>query len=417
MKFLVVGKGGREHAIVKALVRSTSVEKVYALPGSAGISLDAEVIATNMNAEAVYKAVSEFSIDVVVIGPEDPLVAGMADSLRAQGVQVFGPDRAGALLEGSKVRSKEFMNKYNIPTAHSVVVKTVREAMKQAEGFTPPYVLKADGLAAGKGVFICKTLEELESSSRDIFEVKTLGEAGSCALLEQFQPGYELSYFVLTNGKEFVSLPMAQDHKKLLDGDEGPNTGGMGTVAPMKIDQKLEKIILEKIVEPTIEGLKNENFDYRGVVFIGLMMTDSGPQVLEYNVRFGDPETQVLLPLMTGDWGEAFAGIAQGNIPSLQWGDRAAACVVLAAENYPASPVKGTEIAGLSAENTESQYVLHAGTQLVEGKWQTNGGRVLNAIGMAENLKSAIGNAYECAEKINWPGRQMRKDIGKGITK
>lgn len=416
MNFLVVGKGGREHAIVKALAQSPSVKKIYALPGNEGMRPEAEPLSSPLSFEALEVAVSDFNIDVVVIGPEEPLVAGLADSLREKGVLVFGPDSSGAALEGSKIFSKKFMEKYGVPTSHFREVDSVAETMKWASEFIAPWVLKADGLAAGKGVFICKTLEELKKAAQNIFEKKSLGVAGEKALLEQFQPGYELSYFVLTNGHQWTSLPMAQDHKKLLNGDEGPNTGGMGTVAPMKIDESLHEEIIRKVVEPTVKGLNEEGFDYRGVVFIGLMITSNGPQVLEYNVRFGDPETQVLLPLMTGDWGIAFKEIAEGRLPELSWGDQSAACVVLAAENYPDSPVKDVEIIG-SLEGGADCYLLHAGTAFQEGKWLTNGGRVLNSVGIGETLQSALEKAYSQAKRVQWPGIQMRSDIGKKLIK
>ncbi len=416
MKVLVVGKGGREHALAKALFESPSVEKVFAVPGSAGMEPDITACGGSESFEDVARVVKQESIDLVVVGPEVPLVMGLADQLRELGVPVFGPDKKGAQLEGSKIVSKEFMSAYDVPTAPFQRVATVEQVKEVVSQFTPPYVLKADGLAAGKGVFICQTEAELFEAADQIFNQKTLGTAGESALLEQFQPGYELSFFVLTNGEEFVPLPMAQDHKRLLDGDQGPNTGGMGTVAPMKITSEDYNRIIDQVVKPTVKGLKQEGFTYRGVVFIGIMMTDTGPQVLEYNIRFGDPETQVLLPLLDGDWGEAFLKIAQGEVPELQWKDRYATCVVLAAENYPASPVKGVEIQGdLSGSN--DQYFLHAGVQKDSGQWKVNGGRVLNAIGLGSSMQESIQKAYDVAKQAQWPGRQVRKDIGQKALK
>lgn len=415
MKVLVIGKGGREHAIAKALSESASVEQVYAMPGSHGMQPEIQCLMDQIiDAEAAIKACQDNQIDLVVVGPEDPLVAGISDPLRATGVPVFGPDQKGAQLEGSKLYSKIFMEKYDVPTAPYKKVTTVSEVKNVVADFTPPYVLKADGLAAGKGVFICKTEDELFSAAESIFEKKSLGSAGDTAILEQFQPGYELSFFVLTNGEDFVALPMAQDHKRLLDGDEGPNTGGMGTVAPMKVSDELYNQIIERVVKTTVTGLKAEGFTYRGVVFIGLMVTEDGPQVLEYNIRFGDPETQVLMPLLDGDWGETFMSIAKGEIPQVAWNNQAAACVVLAAENYPASPVKGVSIEG-DMNPAADKYFLHAGTKFENNQWLTNGGRVLNSIGLGSDIKEALQKAYDQTENAKWSGRQMRKDIGKKV--
>ncbi len=414
MNVLVVGQGGREHAMTRSLLLSPKVKKVFALPGSVAMKPEVTVLShLNVKSQDVLEACRENHIDLVIIGPEDPLVDGLSDILRENNILVFGPDKNGAFLEGSKVFAKEFMVKYGIPTASYKKVLNVKETLEACPLFTPPYVFKADGLAAGKGVFICKDKEELQKAATLVFEDKILGSAGESALLEQFQPGYELSFFILTNGENYVSLPMAQDHKKLLDNDQGPNTGGMGTIAPMNIDPGLYKKIIARVVEPTVRGLKEEGFNYRGVVFIGLMITDLGPQVLEYNVRFGDPETQVILPLIDGDWGEVFFKIAQGEVPTLKWKTEACACVVVAAENYPGTPVKGAVIVGLdSKNNTDESYVLHAGTKKQNEDWVTSGGRVLNVIGHGHDLQNALKNAYQRLETIQFKGMQYRKDIG-----
>jgi phosphoribosylamine--glycine ligase len=412
MNVLVIGQGGREHALAKALAESPSVEAVFALPGNPGMEPQIQRCEGRTEIEDVVTAYQRHQVDLVVVGPEGPLVAGLADDLRSRGLVVFGPDKAGAQLEGSKIFSKQFMEKYGIPTAGFSVVQSVDDVRREMEKFRPPYVLKADGLAGGKGVYICETISALEAAATDLFENQVLGEAGREALLEQFQPGYELSFFILTNGQDFVSLPMAQDHKRLLDHGKGPNTGGMGTVAPMQISQADEQRILSEVVEPTVRGLSAEGFTYRGVVFIGLMMTAQGPQVLEYNVRFGDPETQVLMPLLDGDWGQTFLKIAKGQLPSLTWKDQAAACVVLAAEGYPQQPVKGVPISGdLSAG--ENSYFLHAGAAKEGDQWLVNGGRVLNAIGLGRSVPEAVGEAYRQAQKVQWPNLQYRRDIGK----
>jgi phosphoribosylamine--glycine ligase len=414
MKALVIGKGGREHALAKALAESPSIDQVFALPGSQAMQPTIQCVEGAITAETVIELCTTHSLDFVVIGPEDPLVEGLADPLRAKNIPVFGPDQRGAQLEGSKIFSKEFMVRYNIPTADFSVVTSKDEVMQEAEKFKPPFVLKADGLAAGKGVFICQTLSELEEAAESLFVKKSLGEAGQRALMEQFQPGYELSFFILTNGTDFTPLPMAQDHKRLLDKDEGPNTGGMGTVAPLGLKSKDYEAIIEQVVKPTVKGLSEEGFTYRGVVFIGIMMTEAGPQVLEYNIRFGDPETQVLLPLLDGDWGEAFMAVAQGQVPDLQWKSQFACCVVLAAEGYPSSPVKGVAITG-DLSSSERQYFLHAGTREKDGQWLVDGGRVLNAVGLGATLEESMEAAYAQARKVRWPHRQMRTDIGKKL--
>ncbi|MEK6556392.1 MAG: phosphoribosylamine--glycine ligase [Bdellovibrionota bacterium] len=414
MKILVVGQGGREHA----LVRATGAQFVF--QGNAGLLTEAKLLKVeSASALDIARAVQREGIDLVVIGPEADLVSGLSDELRRHNISVFGPSQAAAQLEGSKIFSKEFMLEYKIPTARSFVVRTVDETLKAAENFAPPYVLKADGLAAGKGVFICKTLTDLRESATSIFVNKSLGVAGSSALLEEFSPGEEVSVLVATNGTDYEILPLSRDHKRLLDGDEGPNTGGMGVVGPIELSASLKEQIARDIVEPSIKGLHDRGFLYRGILFIGIMLTDKGPSVLEYNVRFGDPETQVILPMLdtdalSGGWAEVFATIARGEWPKFKWNQKSVTCVVLAAEGYPDNPKKGVRITGEPLYKGDKGYILHAGTRLAsdgEGV-ETNGGRVLNAIGVGANLKESIANAYLVAEKANWPGRQMRRDIG-----
>lgn len=417
MKVMVIGKGGREHALVKALGKSQSVERVYAIPGNQGMDGVECFNDSVTDVQSVVKRCKSLSVDLVVVGPEDPLAAGISDDLRESGLLVFGPDKKGAELEASKICSKEFMDRHGVPTAPYQKVSSVEDVLSVVDQFTPPYVLKADGLAAGKGVFICKNKEELLKNSKDIFENNVLGDSGKKAIVEQFQPGFELSFFVLTNGSEYVSLPMAQDHKKLNENDEGPNTGGMGTVAPMEISSDLYQEIIDKVVKTTVSGLEKEGFVYRGVVFIGIMVTENGPQVLEYNVRFGDPETQVLLPLLDGDWGQAFKTIAEGNIPKLQWKKQSAACVVIAAEKYPSTPVKGVTIKGDLSSTSDEAYFLHAGTLKEGNEWKTAGGRVLNAVGLGTSIEEALSVAYDKVKKVEWPGMQFRKDIGKKALK
>jgi phosphoribosylamine--glycine ligase len=351
--------------------------------------------------------------DCVVIGPEVPLAEGLADQLRGNGFQVFGPSQAAAQLESSKVFAKRFMVQAKVPTAAFEEVASVEQTLAAAQRFSPPFVLKADGLAAGKGVFICDTREELKAAARALFEEKTLGEAGHRALLEEFQPGYELSYLVLTNGATFAPMPLAQDHKRLLSGNRGPNTGGMGTVAPMMITEELQQQIHRTIVEPSVRQLQKDQLFYRGVLFIGLMITAKGPMVLEYNVRFGDPETQVVLPLLNGDWAEVFLAVAKGEVPRLEWRSQSVACIVMAAEGYPDQPKKGVPIQGDLEFTTPQSYFLQAGTALTGHQICTNGGRVLNAIGLGSNLSEALKAAYDQTKKVCWPGMQMRDDIGR----
>lgn len=415
MRFLVIGQGGREHAIVRALKYSPSVADVHAAPGSAGISQDAVCHDLDLsNDDQLRSFLQRHVFDCVVIGPEAHLVDGLSDRIRALGVDVVGPSQASARLEGSKVFAKEFMARAGIPTAAFEVVDDVASAMEAAARFTPPYVLKADGLAAGKGVYICPTLEELQRAARGLFEDRVLGPAGSRAVLEQYQTGFEVSYLLLTNGERAEALPLAQDHKRLRDGNEGPNTGGMGVIAPMVLPEILRRKIDEQVVVPCLREIHGSGLLYRGVLFIGLMITPSGPSVLEFNVRLGDPEAQVILPLLDGDWGYVFGRLARGELVPLQWRNLCQACVVMAAPGYPDRPEKGVPIEGDLGFHGNSSYFLHAGTaKSPGGQWVTSGGRVLNAVGMGSDLKEAVAAAYAQAGHVKWRGMQMRVDIGK----
>jgi phosphoribosylamine--glycine ligase len=414
MRFLVLGQGGREHAIIRGLKFSPSVTEVHAVPGSEGISQEAICHKIDLtNDKEVESFVKKYQFDCVVVGPEAYLVQGVSDRLRALGANVVGPSQIASQLEGSKVFAKEFMVEAGVPTAAFEVVHDVAGTMTAAARFTPPYVLKADGLAAGKGVFLCDTLAELKSAAEDLFEKKTLGTAGTKALLEQFQAGYEISYLILTNGERAEAMPLAQDHKRLNDGDEGPNTGGMGVVAPVSIDAALREEIETRIVQPCLRRIQGSGLLYRGVLYIGIMVTASGPTVLEFNTRFGDPEAQVIIPLLDGDWGYVFNRLAKGELMPLKWKPMHMACVVQAAPGYPDNPEKGVVLEGDAGYQGSSSYFLHAGTaKSLLGQWVTNGGRVLNAVGMGSTLKEAIGAAYKQAKHVNWRGMQMRKDIG-----
>jgi phosphoribosylamine--glycine ligase len=420
MKVLVIGQGGREHALTRAFTQSSSISEVHCIPGNDGIAQT--VLCHNLNIknhETIVQFCLRTEIDFVFIGPEDPLVDGLADSLRSRGILVVGPSQESAQLEGSKIFAKKFMQRALVPTSTFSEVGSFEETMSNAYQFTPPYVLKADGLAAGKGVYICKNIEELAKAANDIFVEKIFGEAGNKALLEQFMPGWELSYLILTNGSAYQSLPIAQDHKRLLDQDQGPNTGGMGTIAPLSIDADLHQQIHEKILAPSVAQLQKENLLYRGVLFVGLMITEQGPQVLEYNCRFGDPETQVILPLLQNDVGQLFKNLAEGKLLNVESKNLHAACVVLAAPGYPQKPEKDLPISGDIESQTDLSYFLHAATKhstnSSAGKWLTNGGRVMNAVGLGLNAKQAIENAYAQSCKVQWMGLQKRSDIGKSI--
>lgn len=414
MRFLVLGQGGREHAIVRALKFSASVTEVHACPGSDGISQEAICHKIDLSdAKAVEAFVKRHQFDCVVIGPENYLVQGLSDMIRGWGVDVVGPSQNAAQLEGSKIFSKEFMIRAGVPTAAHEVVDNVADTLRVAQKFTPPYVLKADGLAAGKGVFVCATLPELKAAAEDLFDKKILGVAGHRALLEQFQEGYELSYLILTNGVTHEALPVAQDHKRLSDGDEGPNTGGMGVVGPMMIDAGLRERIEKEIVQPSVRNLQGAGLLYRGVLYVGIMVTPKGPTVIEYNCRFGDPEAQIILPLLDGDWGYTFSRLAKGEMDKLSWKNMQMACVVLAAPGYPENAEKGVVIEGDLGHQTSVSYFLHAGTaKSANGQWVTHGGRVLNAVGMGSSRAEALRAAYTQAKAATWKGIRMRKDIG-----
>jgi len=416
MNILVIGSGGREHAVVKALSESPSLPKIYCAPGNAGIASQATLLKLDVKKhDEVSKVCAENKIDLVFIGPEDPLVDGLADSLRDNGILVFGPSKAAARLEGSKIFAKEFMKKAGVPTAKAVTVSTVEATMKSAQNFSAPYILKADGLAAGKGVFICKTEAELRLAAQHLFELKSLGRAGETALLEQNLPGYELSFLLLTDGESFSALPLAQDHKRLLNEDKGPNTGGMGTVAPMKISEELYQKIISKVVEPSVRQIKKENFIFRGVLFIGVMVVDNEPYVLEYNVRFGDPETQVILPLIENDLAQVLYDVSNCQLQPLKFSHKTAFCIVNAAEGYPDKPKRNVPVRlpDLKNDSYLSSYILHAGTALDErGHLVSNGGRVLNIVAVADSREQARENAYKLNELVEMQGRQFRSDIG-----
>ena len=428
MNFLVVGKGGREHAIIHALKQSPSVDQVFCFPGREGffvpkLSLkklphSSQNSKTEDTLQQLIPVIQEKNIQCVIIGPEQELVEGWSDKLRSQKVAVFGPSQKAAQLEGSKIFAKKFMEKAGVPTSSYSIVESLAETLEKSKHFQSPYVLKADGLAGGKGVFICKNQEELKINAEKIFEKKMFGEAGRKALLEEFQKGYELSVFILTNGKEYCTLPLAQDYKKLKNENLGPNTGGMGATAPIHVSQDLMNDIHKNILQPTIQQIQQQNLFYRGVLYVGLMVTDTGPKVLEYNVRFGDPECQVLLPLLKGDIGSLLYKTAQGTLPHLKFKKLFSCCTVLAEKGYPENPKKGAVIPDsnniLSQKSFSSDsYFLHAGTKKSQEDWLVDGGRVLNAIGLGSTKEQAQERAYHLIQQIPHQSLHFRTDIGK----
>ncbi len=428
MNVLVIGKGGREHALIHAFQNSSSVNRVYDFPHREGLNALplTDNKGTNFSALELIPFLKKQKIDLIVIGPEKELTLGWADLFREHGFKVFGPSQAASQLEGSKVFAKNFMKNARVPTSRYAIVESVNQVMDLSSNFSAPYILKADGLAAGKGVFICPDRNHLKESAAQLFEKKIFGEAGKKALLEEFQEGYELSVFIFTNGKDYQALPLAQDFKKRNEGHQGPNTGGMGAVAPIEKDPHLWKIIEEQIIHPTVSQIQKDGLFYRGVLYVGLMISPKkGPQVLEYNVRFGDPECQILLPLINKDMGVLFSEVSEGKISSLNFYDRHGCCVVLAERGYPQNPRKGEVIPSqvngedlLSVSPTknlnsqEQSYFLHCGTKKNKNQWVVDGGRVLNAIGLSSSLEKARENAYDLVQRL--PDLQLyyRKDIG-----
>lgn len=423
MKVFVIGSGGREHALVWSLARSPLVKKIYSATANAGILK--QTTPTGMSASDI-NSIAEFAvrekIDLVVVGPEQPLVDGLADTLSDRGVAVFGPSRAAARLEGSKVFAKEFMKRHNIPTARHRVTDNIEEAMKVVtEGhFGFPVVVKAEGLAAGKGVIIAEDEAQARQAIEDLLILRKVGEAGARLVIEECLAGRELSYLVFSDGKDYAPMPVAQDHKRALDGDRGPNTGGMGAFStPGLLDERLERRILSEVVEPTLEAARAEGFPFRGVLYCGLMVTADGPKALEYNVRFGDPETQAILRRFDGDFAETAMAVAQGRLATARptqpfWSDETATCVVIASAGYPGDYLTGKAITGIDeSERLDGVVVFHAGTKLnADGKVVTAGGRVLGITARASTLENATTLAYEAVAKIRFDGMQFRKDIG-----
>lgn len=418
MKVLVVGGGGREHTIVWKLAQSPKVTELYCAPGNGGISKLATCVslkATDIDGIVNYSKENE--MDLVVVAPDDPLAAGMVDRLNEVGIRAFGPVKAAAIIEGSKAFSKDLMKKYNIPTAGYMVFEDCTNALKYLDTCKAPIVVKADGLALGKGVIIAKTIEEAKTAVIDMMTGKVFGEAGSRVVIEEFIEGPEVSILAFTDGKAIVPMVSSQDHKRAFDHDQGPNTGGMGTFSPSPLyDQKLAEYCMKEIFVPTIEAMNKEGRSFKGVLYFGLMLTKEGPKVLEYNARFGDPETQVVLPRLKTDLLEIFEAIIDERLSdvNIEWNNNAAVCVVAASGGYPGKYTTGMEINGIEdAESNEKTIVFHAGTSYKDGKFYTAGGRVLGVTAVENTMEEAIKKAYAGIEKISFEGIHYRKDIGR----
>lgn len=416
MKILVVGSGAREHAICWKLKQSSLVTKIYCAPGNAGISKIAECVdikAESLNELTNFAVIN--NIDLSVIGPEGPLVSGLADKLKENNIKVFGPCKKGALLEGSKSYSKDFMKKYNVPSAKYQVYTEIKKAKEELKNFNIPIVVKADGLAAGKGVIICQTKKEAEEAIDSIMKEKQFGDAGNTIVIEEFLEGTEASLLCFVDGKSIIPMESARDYKKAYNDDKGLNTGGMGCFSPNSIyTDELKSFINRNILSKTLFGLKNENIDFKGVLFIGLMVNNNVAKVLEYNTRFGDPETEVILPRLESDLVEVMLKCIDGNLSEkdLQWKKEKCVTVVLASGGYPESYEKGKEITGLN-DVDDDVIVFHGGTKLFEGKVFTDGGRVLAVTAMGETLEVAREKIYKNISKIHFDNMELRTDIAK----
>ncbi|MDD2959222.1 MAG: phosphoribosylamine--glycine ligase [Lachnospiraceae bacterium] len=421
MKILIIGSGGREHALAWKIAQSPKAEKIYCAPGNAGIAEFAQCVDIKaMEFDKLAAFAREKQIDLTVVGMDDPLVGGIVDVFEAQGLRIFGPRKNAAILEGSKAFSKDLMKKYNIPTAGYENFDDAQAALTYLEEKAEfPIVLKADGLALGKGVLICQTLEEAREGVKSIMEDKQFGSAGNRMVIEEFMTGREVSVLSFVDGKTIKTMTSAQDHKRAGDGDTGLNTGGMGTFSPSPFYTKEVEAFCEKyIFQATVDAMAKEGREFKGIIFFGLMLTAKGPKVLEYNARFGDPETQVVLPRMKNDIVEVFEACVDGTLDQidLDFEDNAAVCVVLASDGYPVKYEKGFEIKGLDRfKEKDGYYVFHAGSAWKDGTIVTNGGRVLGVTATGRDLKSARANAYEAVQWIDFQNKYYRHDIGKAI--
>ena len=421
MKVLVVGSGGREHTLCWKIAQSKKVDKIYCAPGNAGVAEVAECVAIGaMEFEKLADFAQEKEIDLTVIGMDDPLVGGVVDVFEERGLRIFGPRKNAAILEGSKAFSKDLMKKYNIPTAAYENFDDAEKALAYLETADFPIVLKADGLALGKGVLICNTLEEAKEGVKSIMLDKAFGSAGNQMVVEEFMTGREVSVLSFVDGNTIKIMTSAQDHKRAMDGDQGLNTGGMGTFSPSPFyTEEVDEFCKKNIYQATVDAMKAEGREFKGIIFFGLMLTEKGPKVLEYNARFGDPETQVVLPRMKNDIVEVFEACVDGTLDQieLEFEDNAAVCVVLASAGYPLKYEKGLPISGLDTfKDKDSYFVFHAGTKFnEEGTIVTNGGRVLGVTATGATLKDARANAYDATNWVTFDNKYCRSDIGKAI--
>ena len=420
MKVLIVGGGGREHAIAEAVSRSGRVSKIYCAPGNAGIAELAECVPiTPMEFDKIVAFAQDNAIDLTIVGMDDPLVGGLVDELEKAGLRAFGPRKNAAILEGSKAFSKDLMKKYGIPTASYETFDSAEDALKYLETAKMPIVLKADGLALGKGVLICQNLEEAKAGVKEIMEDHKFGDAGNHLVIEEFMTGREVSVLSFVDGSTYKLMTSAQDHKRAGDGDTGLNTGGMGTFSPSPFYTKeVDEYCKEHIYGKTVEAMKAEGREFKGIIYFGLMLTPDGPKVLEYNARFGDPEAQVILPRLKTDIIDICEACIDGKLSQqeVEFEDNAAVCVVLASEGYPVAYEKGKEIIGFdNFKNKDGFYCFHAGTKFDNKKIVTNGGRVLGITAKGADLVSARANAYKATEWISFENKYMRHDIGKAI--
>ncbi len=420
MKVLIVGGGGREHAIAASVAKSKKVSRIYCAPGNAGIGQIAECVPIGpMEFDRITAFAKEKEIDLTIVGMDDPLVGGLVDELEKEGLRVFGPRKNAAVIEGSKAFSKNLMKKYHIPTASYETFDCAEDAISYLERVDFPIVLKADGLALGKGVLICKNLKEAKDGVKTIMQDKQFGDAGSRLVIEEFLTGREVSVLSYVDGRTIKTMTSAQDHKRAGDGDTGLNTGGMGTFSPSPFYTKeVDEFCKKYIYQATVDAMAAEGREFKGIIFFGLMLTDKGPRVLEYNARFGDPEAQVVLPRMKNDIIEVMEACIDGRLEEidLQFEDNAAVCVVLASDGYPVKYEKGFVINGLEKfDGQDSYFCFHAGTKMTDKGIVTNGGRVLGVTAKGKDLKEARKHAYEAAEWVTFENKYMRHDIGKAI--
>ena len=420
MKVLIVGSGGREHAIAASVAKSKKVDQIYCAPGNAGIGMIAQCVPIGaMEFDKIVGFAKEKEIDLTIVGMDDPLVGGLVDELEKAGLRAFGPRKNAAILEGSKAFSKDLMKKYHIPTAAYETFDAAQEALEYLETAQFPIVLKADGLALGKGVLICQNLEEAKDGVKSIMLDKQFGSAGNRLVIEEFMTGREVSVLSYVDGKTIKTMTSAQDHKRAKDGDTGLNTGGMGTFSPSPFyTEEVDEFCKKYIYQATVDAMAAEGREFKGIIFFGLMLTEKGPRVLEYNARFGDPEAQVVLPRMKNDVIEVMEACIDGRLDEidLQFEDNAAVCVVLASEGYPVKYEKGFVIKGLEKfEDQDAYFCFHAGTKKTEQGIVTNGGRVLGITAKGKDLKEARANAYAATQWIDFENKYMRHDIGKAI--